>query len=400
MKSGKKLLSSVLALSLLVACGGDEEEVIVYPDSPFELPLTYALSEDDTAPVFYQDVFDYITNNVVPAIETTAEDVVLSKDEEKALEAETERLQAANDLLAIELEKENARLGSIILVSVTDPSEKNNDALAAASEEYAEMIANVPSSPDMEQSEEESEEGETEKPLSNTTETSVDISSLGVVAMDEITYLQKAEILPFIYTYDLATTGVSGGEATAGYAKTMASSGFKVVDAFHPMDDEYYELLDLDYTQRAGTVTFAKKATGTDRLLMVTVDWHSFGATVTVEYRDGTIWVAPPSTDSGSTSRGSLTISDAVEFLESSNPTDLGLSGTSMESYNIYTAEALVMIDGVSYRQFNVSEKAADGNGNVFAGSYLINSDGDTYRVDPVSGAVYPTAMNVFDYMD
>ncbi|MFI3254329.1 MAG: hypothetical protein R3Y63_08355 [Eubacteriales bacterium] len=401
MKSGMKMLLTTTLLLSLVSCG-ETEEVIVYEPSPYDLPVSYTLSESDTAPVFFADVFSYIEKNVlpVPEVDPYADMVELTKEEEKAKAAEQELIDAENELLQKELDAENAKLASIRLVSIFDPSENNALVLADALIEYEEyVIATLPSMPAATETE---TEGESEEQLSNegeaTLSPTVDETPVETVTIiDEMTFLQDYELESFVYTYDVTSTGYTGGQATAGYVSFMNSSGFKVIDSFHPVDGEHYEMLTPDFTQRAGTVCLGKKASGTERLMLITVDWNYNGAVVTVEYRDGTIWVAPPSNNN---SKGSLSIDDAVAFLSSRSPSELGLSGTTMDSYNVYTAEGLVLINGVSYRKFNITQKSENGNGNVFAGSFLINADGVTFSVDQTTGAVYPMdIINVFDTM-
>lgn len=413
MKSAFRILASALMLTALVSCGEGEEE-IVYDPSPIDLPSEYTLSESDTAPVFFADVFTYIESNVVPVPEATTEEtevpVELSKEEEKALEEETKRLEAAQELLALELTRENNKLGSVQLVAFRDPTEANDALIAEALLEYEELKASVvpaPTAPTEEGATEEgTAEGEaTQEPLSSEGDVSLEpavdtVETVPVVdsapaIVDEATYLQDLELAPYVYTYDVATTGYTGGQATANYADLMLKSKFKIIDAFHPVDNEYYEMLTPDFTQRAGTVTMAKMATGTERLMFVTVDWHYYGATVTVEYRDGTLWIAPVVKN---TSSASLSISDAVGFLETRNPSDLGLSGSTMSEYNVYTGEGLVMMNGVSYRQFTISGKPTDGNGSTYGGTYLINAEGQTFSVNQVTGTVSPLNItNVFD---
>lgn len=384
MKTGVKLLTSCLLLMSLSACGDGEEE-IVYEESPIPVPLEYALSADDTAPALYTDIFTYITENVVPPIEATVipEGVELTKEEEKYLEEEEEKITAANELLQSELDKENAKLNSIRVVSAVDPTEANAAAIADATalyeEEKAARIAEeftvIP------------EEGATEEQLSAEAEP--------VEEVEDLSYLYEVEQDSFMYNYDVSTTGFTGGQVTGSYVSLMTSSGFKVINAYHPVGIEYYEMLTPDFTQRAGTVSLAKMATGTDRLMLITIDWHYFGATVSVEYIDGTLWVAPKKP--AAQSKGSLSISDAVGFLGSRNPSDLGLSGASMTDYNIYTSEGLVMLSGEPYREFIITGKATGGNGSTYGGTYLINANGDTFSVEPNGSVVPMNITNVFD---
>lgn len=394
MKTVGKLLASCLLLMSLSACGDTEEE-IVYEESPLAIPAEYILGENDTAPSFYTDVFTFTAENIAPPIVATEvpEGHELTKDEENYLKEEEERLTAERDLLDAELQKENNKLNSLRLVSMQDPTEANNAALAEATEEHEawkesqkETVSIIP------------EDGSQVEYSLSTEGEGTPTATSQEEEVEDLSYLEAVEQAAYVYTYDVSTTGNSGGQATAGYATLLSGSGFKIVDPFHPVNNEYYAMLTPDFTQRAGTVAFAKTASGTERLMMIIVDWHYYGATVTVEYVPGTLWI-PPKVDK--VTKTSLSISDAVGFLQSRNPSDLGLSGTSMESYNIYTAEGLVMINGDAYREFVISGKATEGNGNTYGGTYLINADGDTFSVDSIHGTVVPlNIVNVFDTLN
>ncbi len=391
MKKGVKLLTSCLLILSLSACG-DDEEVIVYEESPFDIPLEYSLG-DDSAPAFYVDIFNYITENVAPPIETTEvpEGKELTKEEEKYLEEEEKKLTAANELLQAELDKENNKLGSIRVVWVQDPSEENAAAIAEAMEIYeeekaieaaaaAEAFQIIPDG--------------TEEQLSSDDDAT--LTATVVVEEEDFSFLEEVEQSGYVYNYDLSTTGFTGGQATSGYAEYMVASGFKIIDPFHPVGIEYYSMLTPDFTQRAGTVAFAKMASGTERLILVMVDWSYYGVTVSVEYITGKLWVAPKV--SSAAQKASLSISDVVGFLETRTPAELGLSGTSMEDYNIYTSEGLVILNGETFRQFNINGKPVDGNGSTYGGTYLVNADGDTFTVDEYHGTVIPLNLtNVFD---
>lgn len=397
MKTGVKLLLSTSLLLSLVSCG-DAEEVITYEDSPIEVPLEYVLSEKDTAPAFYADMFAYAEANVVPEPEAADPDaaaVELTKEQEAEKKEEDARLAAANELLQKELDAENNQIRSIQLVKAYDPTEANAAAIDEATQEHEAQLAaaaEVSPAPDP--------EGTVEAPLSNETEledgAEVATPAVTTTPVDDDSYLDDVTQEAFVYTYDISSTGKSGGQVTGSYIDYMTSSGFKIIDSFHPVNDEYYEMLTPDFTQRAGTVSIAKKASGTDRLFLIVVDWNYHGAVVTVDFRDGTLWVAPK-VDSAA-SKGALSISDAVNYLQTRNPTDLGLSGVSMNDYNVYTSEGVVMINGVSYREFTVTGKATETNGNTYGGRYLISAEGNVFTVDHTTGTAFPLNItNVYD---
>ncbi len=391
MKTAIKQGMLALTMACLVGCGGEDE--IVYEPTPIELPVEYVITADDTAPAFYSDVMTLVTENILPAEST--EDPIdtssLTKEEKKLLEEEAKRVEAAWEAELEEIIRSNNKLMSIRLVSTYDPLEANTAALEEAQAERDEIAAEEAAAKAEQAAQDavaaaKGEGGEvTEEPLA--AEEEVELPSL----------LHSVPQEAYVYTYDTSTTGKSGGLAAADYAAVLLGTKFKIIDAFHPVNEEYYEMITPDYTQRAGTVSFARNLSVPGRIFLIIVDWNANGAVVTVSSEPGSIWVAPKKSTA---SKGSLTIDDAVTYLGSRNPADLGLDGTSMADYNIYTAEGLVMINGTAYRQFNISGKATGGSGVTFAGSYLIESEGNVFKMDSVNGTIVPlNIINVYDTM-
>lgn len=403
MKTAIKHCLAALLLSGLVACGGEEE--ITYEPTPFDLPAEYVLTEEDTAPAFYSSVMDYVAESVIQPVEEVEEvdedapPIILTKEEEKAAEAEAEMKAAAWEAELAEITVANNKLMSIRLVSLFDPSESNATALTEAQAAIDEAaLAAAEADAEARAAAQEagepvggSEDGVTEAPLSSETEE--------VEEEEPASLLDTVPQDAYIYTYDTSTTGKTGGQATAEYVTHMQGNGFKIIDAFHPVEGEYYEMVTPDFTQRAGTVAMARNLSVAGRLFMVLIDWNQNGAVVTVYSEPGTLWIAPKVKPAAS--KGALSIEDAVTFLGSRDPSDLGLTGTSMTEYSIYTAEGLLMINGQAYRQFNIAKKSTTGGGNEYAGSYLIESEGNTFKMDQVTGTVIPLQItNVYDTLD
>lgn len=440
MKSVVKLLLTSCMLLTLVSCGDGEEE-IVYEESPYDIPSQYVLFSGDSAPAYYSNIMTYAAENatvtelveetdlVETPIEPPSEDVEdgaegasdtlgeevdassaaeddssgasaenlsattpieeeegevveeepevepeeeeeeeeeereLTKAEEKALAEEEKRVAAAIALLQVERDREMAKLTSIRVVSVTDPTEAYNKAVTEATEAATEANGGTPPTTKDEEGEE----------------------------IPDTSFLDDIPQGSYHYTYDVTTTGKSGGQVTSDYVNYMQGSGFKIVDPFHPVSNEYYEMLTPDFTQRAGTVALAKKASGTEKIFMILVDWYYTGAAVTVYEETGTLWIAPKK---DTTTKTSLSISDVTDFLESRRPSDLGLEGSSMSEYNVFTSEGLVMVNGVTYRKFIISGKGT----GTYGGTYLVDADGNTFTVAPGTNTLTPLQLpNIFD---
>lgn len=383
MKSVAKMLVSASLLLTLVSCGGEDE--IVYEPSPYDIPTVYTLDSGDTAPAYYSNMMTYAQENAtvtslneegeegedggasaenLSADGEDAEEVDednLSKEEKKALAEEEKRVAAAIALLQEERTRELAKLTSIRLVSLLDPTEMNAASIEEARLAYLEANGL-------------SEESATDEE-----------------GVEDLTYMDDVAISPFFYTYDVSSTGKAGGQVTSDYVSHMQSSGFKIIDPFHPVNNEYYEMLTPDFTQRAGTVALAKKASGVEKIFMVIVDWHYTGAAVTVYEEEGTLWIAPVKSTG---SQGSLSINDVVGFLETRRPSDLGLDGSSMAEYNVFTSEGIVMVNGVTYRKFIISGKGT----GAYGGTYLVDAEGNTFVVDDVNNTVSPLKIsNIYD---
>lgn len=405
MKKGLSIITSCMLLLSLSACGGDGEEEIVYEESPFPLPGEYTIPSGDTAPAYYSNVLTAVSESTVSLegqeiynengelIEIPSEDeeesaapaeeVELTKAEIKALEAEQELLDEAYAALQADLDKVNAKISSVRLVHFTDPTEVNNAAVAEATEAY-ELATGTGEAAEAAPAEEGAEEGATEENLS------AESTLTGLEAI-----IADLEYAPYIYNYDVTTTGKTGGQVTADYVAYMQNSGFKIIDPFHPVNDEYYEMLTPDFTQRAGTVALAKKASGEDNIFMIMVDWNYYGAVVMVYEEDGTLWIAPKKDTAAKTS---LTVTDAKNFLQTRTPEQLGLEGASMEEYTVFTSEALLIVNGVTYRQFTITRNPINGNGSVFGGNYLVDADGNTYVLNSITGTITPLQItNIFD---
>lgn len=79
--------------------------------------------------------------------------------------------------------------------------------------------------------------------------------------------------------------------------------------------------------------------------------------------------------------------SGALSYIKSQRPSDLGLPGESMDEYNIYNQDGVLVIDGRVYRKFNVYEPDERTGVNAYVGEYLISGDGRSiFKRDSLTG--------------
>lgn len=90
-------------------------------------------------------------------------------------------------------------------------------------------------------------------------------------------------------------------------------------------------------------------------------------------------------------SADSLTLDEAIQFFQQLSPAELGLSGDSMDEYEIYPDEGLVIVDSLPC----IPVKVYDRTEHQFAGSYLLSLDGsELYQVDNSSNQVRELSLS------
>lgn len=200
------------------------------------------------------------------------------------------------------------------------------------------------------------------------------VDGLTVQAMTVPQEATLAETDSETFTYEGVT---NAGSVAKSYTDMLigADNGFTVVD------DTYTQTGEPDFTQEEGQVFLAKAVEEEEnKLLTVKVNWASDQCVVTLSTAEGTITV--PSTESSST----MTDTQVVNFVKSLSPSVLGLSGDSMDSYQVYLMEGDVYVDGVGCKRVQVYSRDNPSNTNHFEGLYLVSGDGKhVYRQDPMT---------------
>ncbi len=143
-----------------------------------------------------------------------------------------------------------------------------------------------------------------------------------------------------------------------------------------------------DLTAPEGTVILARPGIVEGKVFQVILTWTETGCTIEVSRPEGEL-KEPPPPEEPRQSQQSTSLPDMMTYVQTLNPSQLGLSGASMSEYRVVPTEGLQMLNGAPCRQFNVYHQ--DENGvNAFMGSYLVGSDNALYLLDLESDEAVP----------
>ncbi len=86
----------------------------------------------------------------------------------------------------------------------------------------------------------------------------------------------------------------------------------------------------------------------------------------------------------------SMTTSESIAYFRSLPPEALGLPGESMDEYDIFASEHLILVDGVPCKEFHVYSMAGKAGTNDVQGLYLLTQRGarKIYRLDEATNTV------------
>jgi len=85
------------------------------------------------------------------------------------------------------------------------------------------------------------------------------------------------------------------------------------------------------------------------------------------------------------TASPTMTLTEAVDYLEGLSPQSLGLSGESMDGYSVFPAESVVPVNGLPCVELSVYEHDEQAGTNSIAGIYLLSRGAERrlFRLDP-----------------
>jgi hypothetical protein len=190
---------------------------------------------------------------------------------------------------------------------------------------------------------------------------------------EEVTVSEEAtDSGTVVYTY----SGLSQpGDVSGQYAQQIMEDE----QPFSVVDEEYVETDLPDFTATEGSVRLARNAAEDGMVYYIQVDWTEEQCTVTVDSREGT--VEQPGEK--------LTLATAVTYLQSLEPSALGLEGTSMDQYQIYALDGAVFVDGNPCLHLKVCSVESPEKANEISGDFLITGDKrHVYSLDEADSAV------------
>ena len=129
-----------------------------------------------------------------------------------------------------------------------------------------------------------------------------------------------------------------------------------------------------DFQAERGEVTVGTKCAEGDGIFALEIRWQTQSCSITPVLLEGAEEEAE-----------SLTVEEAVHFLEEMPPERLGLSGSDMSSYLLFPEEGIVMVDGMPCYCINAYGR----EDHQILDTYLVSEDGSgLYRLDRGEDAV------------
>lgn len=172
---------------------------------------------------------------------------------------------------------------------------------------------------------------------------------------------------------------LEGGHTVEAYIQhlTDPEQGFESVD-------EKGASAELpDFSADGGTLTLKRKIEDSSDKLWIQLLWKDTRLTMTSYLRSPTEEEQAAEAEEKAASR-SMSASDAVIYLKTVPPKDLGLPGETMENYNVYYADGKAIVDGVSCVRLRVYEVGQPEGTNSFLGTYFLSGDQSRiFRLNP-----------------
>ena len=173
------------------------------------------------------------------------------------------------------------------------------------------------------------------------------------------------------YTYEkLPDTAAALQE----YAGLLTEEGFSMLNEQGAVAEQ-----PPDFTQPEGAVHLVKPASEDATLFKLDLNWTEEQCSISVCKEPGALPV--PKVEP-------MTMRDAVEYLQSFSPAELGLDGKDMREYNIYPKVATAYVDGVACLEMAIYRNSHVNTNDIVA-IYLLSGDkAELYRLDPTDGTV------------
>ena len=330
-------LAGLLCMGLLSGCGGGEEEAMA-------LPTVYPASDEEIAAIT-------VPEGTTVTLETTRQYIY------EGLENANELVKAyAADLLAERIE-----------VEVSD--EEESTAEAGSQPESGEEETSQPESGASESSEEETSEPESGASESSEEETSKPESGASESGKEETSEPESG------------ASESSEGEKTT---KTITLRYFFVNDNFEEVEMP-------DFSAETGSAHLARATGKGDEIISLRAEWAPTRCAITVGLAHGAIKELPPKENNSVYTNPYLTPMtelEAIDYVASLEPGQLGLEGESMEEYSVYSMTGSVMINDEPCMQIRVFSKDNPAGNNAVEATFLIDGVGNLYRIEESTGEV------------
>ena len=186
--------------------------------------------------------------------------------------------------------------------------------------------------------------------------------------------------LQYTYTYEVP--------APAALVDRYISELLKEEHEFVLTDMDHIILMDRpELTDRVGEVILARESQVEGHLFQIAIGWSETGnLSAQVSVPEGAL-KEPEKSDDEPASRD-----EQMEYIKGLEPAQLGLSGSSMDSYEIFPVEGFVQVNDFSCRRFNVYEIQRPSETEhvpVIVGTYYLSTDQQhIYRQDTQGGAL------------
>jgi len=153
------------------------------------------------------------------------------------------------------------------------------------------------------------------------------------------------------------------------YQDKLLEEGFVLIDE----NNEEIEEAD-DVRERSGTILLGKPAAEGTGIFRVIMGWSQNSCSVQTAVIEGEIAMIPeePDPEEGPSP---TTLPEQVEYFRTMSPSELGLTGSTMEDYHIFPTEGLVEVDDITCRQINVYTDENTDGGHAIVGTYLLSLD-------------------------
>lgn len=167
------------------------------------------------------------------------------------------------------------------------------------------------------------------------------------------------------------------GELARAYIALMTAKG----TGFESVDQALVRSSLPELEGDEGAVRLARPSTEEGKVMLLDISWTKDACTVIADSPEGEI-TDPPEPEP-------MTLSEAGEYIQSLSPAQLGLEGSSMKDYRVYTNNGIAMVNGNLCISFTICRRDEDTDTNDAAGTYFLSADRrHIYRLIASDGSV------------